>query len=455
MRRWPLKIKVGVYAALLTMVTVVTGTAALLTVLYYRQLHEVDDGLRDNAEELVRDLHNFRGAPVNPRHPLSIKFVPVDLRDRFLMLMGPEGQVLYQSPNLSGTSIEGDEGFRTLMISGARCRAGSFRLGEYTVHVGTTLAAMEALHHDVRLGLLATLPIVGLMVFAGGLWLGNRAVAPVGALSRAAETISVENLSERLPLPPADDEIAKLTVILNGAFDRLQRAYEAATRFSADASHQLKTPVAVLRAGLESLRDTGRLDSCGKEEVEKLLRQVRRLTGLIQDLLLLARTDARRLKIESQPFDLSELAAAALDDLETLVEGRLRIEHELAAPIIVCADRRHVAMVVQNLVENAAKYTAAGGLVRMKTSTVEGRAQLSIANTGFALPEEDKEGIFERFRRGSMVGEGQSGHGLGLNIARELARAHGGELALVRSDGEWNEFVLTLPLESEHGQARA
>lgn len=448
MRRWPLKIKVGVYAALLTMVTLVTGAAALLTVLYYRQLAEVDEGLRDNADELVRDLHNFRGAPVNPRHPLSIKFVPVDLRERFLMLMGPEGQLLYQSPNLNGASIEAEIGYRTIMVDGQRCRAGTFRQGEYTVHVGTSLAPMEAFHHDVRFGLLATLPLIGLMVFTGGLWLGNKAVEPVAALSRSAESISVENLSERLPMPPADDEIARLTVILNGAFDRLQRSYEAATRFSADASHQLKTPVAVLRAGLESLRDTGRLDACGKDEVEKLLRQVRRLTGLIQDLLLLARTDARRLKIESQPFDLTELAAAALDDLETLVEDRLRIEHEFAGPLIVCADRRHVAMVAQNLVENAAKYTPPGGRVRMTVSAEGGSAHLSVANTGPALPEDDREGIFERFRRGSMVGEGQSGHGLGLNIARELARAHGGELALVRSDGEWNEFVLTLPLET-------
>lgn len=447
MRRWPLKIKVGVYAALLTMLTLLAGAVALLTILYYRQLHELDGQLRDNADELVRDLRNFRGAPVNPRHPLSIKFVPVDLRDHFLMLMGPEGQVLYHSPNLQGESIEGKPGFRTLSVAGQRCRSGSFQIGDFTVHVGMSLTHIEALQRDLRLGLLMTLPLIGVMVFAGGLWLGNRAVGPVAALSAAAESISVENLAERLPMPPADDEIARLTVVLNDAFDRMRASYDAATRFSADASHQLKTPVAVLRAGLESVRDSGHLEPQAREEIDKLLRQVRRLTGLIQDLLLLARTDARRLRIESLPFDLSDLAAEALDDLQALADERLSIEHDFVPELLVCADRRHVAMVTQNLVENAAKYTPDGGRVRLTTSCEGGLARFAVANTGPALPEEDREGIFERFRRGSLVGERQSGHGLGLNIARELARAHGGDLELVRSDGEWTEFALTLPVQ--------
>ena len=448
MTRWPLKIKVGVYAALLTMLTLIAGAAAFFTILYFRQLHEVDDGLRDNAEELVRDLRNFRGAPVNPRHPLGIKFVPVDLRDHYLMLMGPEGQVLYHSPNLGGASIEAAPGFRTVKIGGQHSRTGSFRLGDFTVHVGRSLAAVDAFHADLRFGLLMTLPLIGVMVFAGGLWLGNRAVRPVAALSAAAEEISVENLSERLPVPPADDEIARLTDVLNGAFDRMRASYLAAARFSADASHQLKTPVAVLRAGLESVRDSQNLEPQAREEMENLLVQVRRLSGLIQDLLLLASTDARRLGLESKPLDLADLAASGLDDLQTLADGSLTIEDDIRSPLMVCADKAHVAMVVQNLIENAAKYTPQGGSVRVTAKPVDGMARLSVANTGAALPEADKEGIFERFRRGSMVGETQSGHGLGLNIARELARAHGGDLVLERSDGEWTDFVFTLPLHT-------
>ncbi len=446
MRRWPLKIKVGVYAALLTMLTLLLGAGAFFTILNYRQLNELDGQLRDNAEELVRDLRNFRGAPVNPRHPLGIKFVPVDLRDHFLMLMGPEGQVLYHSPNLKGASIEAAPGFRTVSVGGQRSRTGSFRLGDFTVHVGISLAEIDAFQRDLKFGLLLTMPLIGVMVFAGGLWLGKQAVEPVAALSAAAESISVDNLSERLPMPAADDEIARLTVVLNDAFDRMRASYDAAARFSADASHQLKTPVAVLRAGLEYARDLENMQPEARQEMESLLHQVRRLSGLIEDLLLLARTDARRLRLESKPFDLADLVASGLDDLETLAEERLVIEHSIQGPLEVCADPAHVAMVVQNLIENAAKYTPAGGTVRVNASEDLGVVRFAVANTGPGLPEADREGIFERFRRGSLVGEGQRGHGLGLNIARELARAHGGDLVLERSDGEWTEFVFTLPI---------
>jgi signal transduction histidine kinase len=445
MTRWPLRIKVGAYATLLTAVTFVTATAALLTVIYFRQLRELDDELRGDATELVRDLQNFRGAPMNARRPLSGKFLRADLQDRYLMLTGPEGQVLFQSPNLGETNIEGEPGFREVVVNGHRSRVGTFRIGEFTVHVGIDLSEIDKLPRDVMTALLLTLPLIGLMVFAGGLWLGQKAVSPVAKLSEAAERISVENLDERLPLPPADDEIARLTLVLNDAFTRLQRSYETTARFSADASHQLKTPVAVLRSGLESLLDHQPLDDAGRDEVDNLLGHVRRLTSLIEDLLLLARTDARKLLLQRETFDLGELVELALDDLVTLLDERVEVEQELQRPVLVSGDRRHLTMIVQNLIENAGKYTPDRGHVRVTTTMTASEAVLSVANTGPALSESDREGIFERFRRGRDVGETQRGHGLGLNIARELARAHGGDLVLARSDGEWNEFVLNLP----------
>jgi len=445
MRRWPLRIKVGVYAALLTMLTLIGATMALLVVIYFRQLAELDDELRDDASELVRDLQNFRGAPVNPRHPLSAKYIRADLQDRYLMLMGPEGQMLYQSPNLGGVSIDAERGYRTITVHGHKSRAGTFVLGDFTVHVGVSLADLEKLPRDIVAALLLTLPLIGLMVFAGGAWLGKKAVGPVALLSSAAERISVENFAERLPAPPADDEIARLTLVLNDAFDRLQRSYQTASRFSADASHQLKTPVAVLRSGLEALLEGRSVDEDGRLEVESLLRQVRRLTSLIEDLLLLARTDARKLLLQNEPLDLGEVVESALDDLMTLQDERLHISHDIHRPLHVCVDRRHVTMIVQNLTENAGKYTPDNGSVRVTAQMRDSDVILSVANTGPALDEADREGIFERFRRGAGVGENHSGHGLGLNIARELARAHGGDLKLTRSDGEWTEFVLTLP----------
>jgi signal transduction histidine kinase len=294
--------------------------------------------------------------------------------------------------------------------------------------------------------LLLALPVVGLVVFIGGHWLGRRAVAPVADLSAAAERISAAAPQERLPIPATNDEIARLTEVLNRSFDRLQASYESATRFSADASHQLKTPVAVLRAGLDHLsRETG-LTGPQASEIAVLRQQTRRLTALIDDLLLLAQADAGRLALEAEEIDLKPLIAAAEDDLQALVSDRdIRVEDELPESLIAKADRRRVMLVLQNLVENAAKYTPDGGTVKVGARQEDGWAVVSVANTGAAIPEEVREEIFERFRRGPAVGENVRGHGLGLNIARELIRAHGGDLRLVQADEGWIEFEFRLP----------
>jgi signal transduction histidine kinase len=430
MKKWSLKVKVGVYSALLTMVALVAGAAVLMPVLYFHQVAQLDETLENDSNEFLRDLQNFKGAPVDPRRPLARKFIPLSLQTRYLVIEGPEGQILYRSNNLRGASLEGEPGqTQTVELFGRNCRIGAWQEGPYLVRIGTRLGAIERFQKDLRRGLLLALPVVGLVVFIGGHWLGRRAVAPVADLSAAAERISAAAPQERLPMPATNDEIARLTEVLNRSFDRLQASYESATRFSADASHQLKTPVAVLRAGLDHLsRETG-LTGPQASEIAVLRQQTRRLTALIDDLLLLAQADAGRLALEAEEIDLKPLIAAAEDDLQALVSDRdIRVEDELPESLIAKADRRRVMLVLQNLVENAAKYTPEGGTVKVSARQEDGWAVVSVANTGAAIPEEVREEIFERFRRGPAVGENVRGHGLGLNIARELIRAHGGEL---------------------------
>lgn len=447
MKNWSLKVKVGVYAALLTMVALAAGAAVLMPVLYFHQVSQLDATLKNDAEELIRDLRNFRGAPVDPRRPLGAKFIPLSLRGRFLIVEGPEGQLLYQSPNLRGTRLEGEPGqTRTTELFGRNCRIGAWQEGPYLIRIGTRLGVIERFQKDLRRGILLSLPVVGLVVFIGGHWLGRRAVAPVADLSAAAERISAAAPQERLPMPAANDEIARLTEVLNRSFDRLQASYESATRFSADASHQLKTPVAVLRAGLDHLsRETG-LSGPQAAEIAVLRQQTRRLTALIDDLLLLAQADAGRLVLEAEDIDLVPLIAAAEDDLQALVAERgIPVEHELPVTLTAKADRRRVMLVLQNLIENAAKYTPDGGAVRIRAWRDGAWARVAVANSGEAIAVEAREEIFERFRRGPAVGENVRGHGLGLNIARELVRAHGGELQLAPDEDGWIEFEFRLP----------
>jgi signal transduction histidine kinase len=252
-------------------------------------------------------------------------------------------------------------------------------------------------------------------------------------------------------MPPTQDEIAKLTEVLNRSFDRLHRSYDAAARFSADASHQLKTPLAILRAGLDHLSRETELTEAQAAEVATLRQQTRRLTSLIEDLLLLAQADAGRMEPQTETLDLAELLDAAVDDLEVLCADRgIRQEKDVAGPLPVRVDRRLMAMVLQNLIENAAKYTPHGGLIRVAAGNDAGSVFVRIGNTGGAIPPAEREGIFERFRRGSSVGGAVAGHGLGLNIARELVRAHGGDLVVNDTPEDWVEFEFRLPLEKVH-----
>jgi signal transduction histidine kinase len=447
MTRWSLKVKVGVYAALLTMAALVAGAVVMMVTLYFYQISELDEELHRDVEELVWDLKNFRDAPADPRAPLSAKFVPVDMRQHYLIVQGTEGQILYQSANLKEPLICGDVGqARTIKIAGQSTRVVVWKMDPYIVKVGAKLNVIHRFQKDLGMGFATALPVVGLVVFFGGLWLGRSAVGPVAKLSAAAERISANNPTERLPQPAARDEISKLTEVLNRSFDRLQESYEIATRFSADASHQMKTPVAILRAGLDHLSRATDLSEAQSAEVSMLRQQTRRLTSLIEDLLLLAQADAGRMLLMKEKLDLGILIQAASDDLQTLVEGRgIFVEENLPNPLSVYADRRLVAMVLQNLVENAAKYTSDGGVVRITGFQDTRGSIVQISNTGKEIPLEDREGIFERFRRGSSVGGNIRGYGLGLNIARELLRAHGGELLLKESEPGWIVFEFRLP----------
>jgi signal transduction histidine kinase len=218
---------------------------------------------------------------------------------------------------------------------------------------------------------------------------------------------------------------------------------ERSTRYSADASHQLKSPVTVFRIGLESL--LGREDFKPEvyEELSALLHQTHRLTAVIDDLLLLSRMDAGHLQIASTPVNLSELVEAWLDDLGALPDSPdVKIEKEFPADLFVAGERRYTSLIVQNLLENARKYNRSGGRIRVSAHANSTEIMLNIGNTGRTIPP--GENIFERFHHSSTP-SAASGHGIGLNLARELARLHGGDLRLVHSENDWTEFEVRFP----------
>jgi len=228
-------------------------------------------------------------------------------------------------------------------------------------------------------------------------------------------------------------------VALASAAEELERS----TRYSADASHQLKSPVTVLRVGLESLLAREDFKPEVYEEFSALLHQTHRLTGVIDDLLLLSRMDAGHLQIASTPVNLSQLVNEWLDDLGALPDSPdVKIEKEFPAGLFVAGEKRYTSLIVQNLLENARKYNRPGGGIRVSAHSNGSDVVLTIGNNGRTIPR--GENIFERFHHNAMP-SAASGHGIGLNLARELARLHGGDLCLVRSENDWTEFEVRFP----------
>lgn len=281
------------------------------------------------------------------------------------------------------------------------------------------LVARQAKLRWQVLGAGALLLLVGL---GGSHVMSARLSAPVEKLAVASE----ENRAQR--------------VRAEAALEMTSAELQRSARFSADASHQLKTPVTVLRAGLEELMARENLTTEECAELSALIHQTYRLSSLIEDLLLLSRMDAGRLKLTLVPVNLSQLIEASLDDLGALPdELAVAVETDFPAGLHIAGEKRYIAIILQNLLENARKYNRPSGRIRIAAAMDGDTVKLIVGNTGRSITAEGREHIFERFHRGVM-GENVPGYGLGLNLARELARLHQGDLRLMRSDESWTEF---------------
>ena len=267
---------------------------------------------------------------------------------------------------------------------------------------------------------------------AGALLLGLGVVASFYISARLA--VPVRELAEVSRENRVLRERAEAALVIKA------KELERSIRFSADASHQLKTPVAVLRAGLDELLARDDLSGEVCEELSMLVHQTFRLTSIIEDLLLLSRLDSGRLQLDLSAVDLTRVVDTCVDDLRLSHVGPpLDVEIELPLDLQIAGDMRYTMLIVWNLVENARKYSRPGAPLRITAREIGDDVSLVIANRAIPIPTDTREYIFERFHR-ATVGENIPGHGLGLNLARELARLHGGDVTLRHSDEEWTEF---------------
>ena len=445
MRNWPLRWKIALYSAGLAVAATLAGATTTWFVMRQAEIAAFDRRLTTDAQEFFRIVEHFEGGQ-NNRPVFKEIFVPLSLRKHLVEVTDASGAVLYLSPRLDQPfPRDGVKEFHNHKMDGKNVRLAEFSENGLTLRAGDDLKEINQIGRDIFLAMLGAIPTVLLVTLIGSAWVASKAIAPVAEIRQAAKRITAQRLDQRLPVPTTNDEIAGLIEMLNATFERLQRSFEQSARFSADASHHLKTPIAILRADVEEILADVDCSESTQARAEGLLHRIHELSSVVDNLLLLSRADAGRVELSKAEFELGEVLGGVLDDALTLGEPLdLRVEANIPKHLVLKADPTFVGMIAQNLVENAVKYNTPGGRIRVEARSVDGEVEMTIGNTGDGIPKERASLLFERFcrvRGGARV----PGHGLGLSIARELARAHGGDVELVRSDGSWTEMRVRLP----------
>lgn len=446
LRRLPIRLKLTLLFALV--MTVVLSTAGMF--LYFRLKSELDRSIAQGLHARAHDLATLI-RDNNPASGSGRETIP--LSEEFAQILTAKGRVVEGTRQTRGLPLLSALETRRAAVSpilidrGERARLLATlvrsRGGDRIVVVGASLADREHALETLAGELLIGGPLV--LLIASGIAYGVAAAAlrPVDAMRRRAATISAAEVGARLPLPQADDEIQRLGETLNEMLGRLERALARERGFVSDASHELRTPIAILKAELELALD----DEISRGELQAAVRsaaeETDRLAQLAEDLLVLAQTDQGRLPIRPTVTAVPELLdqAAARFRARSRESGR-RIEVEAPAGLRVPADPLRVEQALANLIDNALRYGQ--GTITLSGREHHGRIELHVRDEGEGFAPELIDGAFERFHRGDHAQAG-AGAGLGLAIVRGIAHAHGGE-AHARNRGSGGADVwLSLP----------
>jgi heavy metal sensor kinase len=451
------------YAALLAGMILLFGASTWFGLAHYlnrslrdslaRQAHQVGENfLIDvgvSGEGYVIDEINEHLAP--------------EVNDRFVRVTRGDGGVLYISGSPEGGSFDPAAvapvggTFSQQFTREAHLLGGNLLIyalpftardgSRFLIEVGASYEQVEDALHGLALALALGLPLTIAAAITGGYWLMRRALKPVDEITRSAERITSRNLGERLPGTRTGDELERLSVALNRMIARLEESFLYVSRFTADASHELRTPLTILRGELEAAAGQPHVALELRETIGSALEETERLSRIVESLMAISRLDAGEARMESGILDLAELAASTTEQMRLLAEDKdvaLRCESE--ERVGVEGDRARLKQVIVNLVDNAIKYTPAGGLVGMNVRASNGRAMLEVRDNGVGIPAEALPHIFERFYRVDKARSRQmGGSGLGLSIVKAIVEAHGGQIRVESLEGKGSRFLVDLP----------
>jgi signal transduction histidine kinase len=431
--------------------------------LYVALEHDLDEHIDDVRDFVVS--RGLAGDSAENRAQIAAEFAVKD-DGKWLQIQDDRGNWAYRSRRMliaahnlppaaeiprEGKFIEFDAGPKRVRALIRTFEAGGRR---FTVESGATLTRTNQTLSDFRNGLLLISPAVFLMAGVAGHLLSRRALGPVAAIAREAQRIHDGNLQTRLPQLETRDELAHLSSTLNEMLERIESGVRSVRDFTAYASHELRTPVALIRTEADLALHFDRSGAEYRDALGIIAGEAVRMSTLLDSLLFLARTDAGTEQVQLEPVDARRICQQACDKLRRLPGGlsfprpRLAVISEMpAAPVWVMADAGYLQRLLTIILENAAKYTPAGGTIRFSLETGRNMARFAVRDTGIGIPREEQGRIFDRFFRASNARDCDAqGSGLGLALAAWIAARHKTEIEVVSSPGVGSCFSWSLPL---------
>ena len=350
--------------------------------------------------------------------------------------------------------------YHTIRIKDEPVRVARAHNERFDVYVGYPVTDIEESLTSVRSSFYIGIPLALMISIFGGLWLARKALRPMEQIADTAREIGAKNLSQRIALPgKTDRELVTLIETLNSMFARLESSFQQVTQFTSDASHELKTPLAIMRGEIEQaarhLESANTLDpNEARQVLESAMEEVDRMQRIVEGLLLLSRADDHQLPLDLEQIEIYRYLESLREDGEILAEDRgLTLssqfdEHARAKRIN--ADTTRLYQVVMNLLDNALKYTPAGGKVTLFLDSAGHEVRFGVADTGIGISKEDLPKVFRRFFRTDEARTGPNADaerslGLGLAIVKSIVEAHGGSIEVESQLGKGTRFTITMP----------
>jgi heavy metal sensor kinase len=452
------------YGLVLATVLVIFGVAVYVT-MRHELLARADLALRAELEDVAEDVQAAKDwGLLAPR--LERRFARRQAYES--QLSRADGEVLFRTvnvrqqalpvPPISGSLRHMD--FESMALGAQSitlASLGHLRImgelvpgpdGPVVVQVATSIASIDQELAELLAVLLFSGPLALLCALVAGYLLARKALAPVDRMVQTADEISALRLDRRVEVANADDELGRLARTLNGMIARLERSFEEIRRFTADAAHELRTPLAVLRNEAEVALRLPREPEQYRDVLENQLEELERLSRLAERLLFLCRGDAGLLPILRRPVDLHEIARDVCEHMQVVAQEKgVTVNVAGVAPCTVCGDLEQLRRLLFNLVDNAIKFTPAPGRVTVEAVSLADTGRLVVTDSGTGIPPEHLPHVFQRFyrvdpARASDVG----GAGLGLSIARSIAEAHGGTIEIESTVGAGTRVVVIVPV---------